>query len=94
MIFFNFSYQDRKVKGLPDLDTTAGQQHSFTGMRDSTSGNTVAQHISQCVLNDLLEVSYQMIADFFKIRSGEKLNFSVFLHINNNHLFILKELIY
>ncbi|XP_078356566.1 uncharacterized protein LOC144641423 [Oculina patagonica] len=61
---------DRKFKGLPALDTTAGQQqHSFTAMRDTSSVNTVAFHISQCVLNDLLEVSYQMMVDFFKIRS-------------------------
>ncbi|XP_078358560.1 uncharacterized protein LOC144643236 [Oculina patagonica] len=39
-------------------------------MRDTSSVNTVAFHISQCVLNDLLEVSYQMMVDFFKIRSG------------------------
>lgn len=66
----HFSFQDRKLRGLPALDTTTDQQHSFSTMRNTTSLNAVAYHISQCILNDILEVSHQMMVDFFKIRSG------------------------
>ena len=71
---YNFSFQDRKLKGLLSLNTTADQQQFFSIMRRNSprpqSVYKVAYHLSQCVLNDLLEASTQMMVDFFKIKSG------------------------
>lgn len=63
------SFQDRKLRNLPALNMTAGQQHSFTPIRPQ-SLNTVACHISQCVLSDLYVVANYMVVDFPKMRSG------------------------
>ncbi|KAJ7336644.1 hypothetical protein OS493_011864 [Desmophyllum pertusum] len=65
---------DRELKGLPALNTTAVQQHSFTPMRStslqSQSVTTVACFFSRCVLEDLYVISNQMLVDFVKIKRG------------------------
>ena len=63
------SFQDRKLRNLPPLNITAGQQHSFTPVRPQ-SLDTVACHISQCALSDLYVTANYMVIDFPKMRRG------------------------
>ena len=63
------SFQDRKLRNLPPLNITSGQQHSFTPVRPQTL-DTAACHISRCALSDLYLVANYMVIDFPKMRSG------------------------
>lgn len=63
-------FQDRQLKGLPTLGTTAAIPSNRNSRPQSQSLSSVACHLKECVLSDLEIWSNEMFIDFKKLKDS------------------------